>query len=191
MNENQALNFINTVNIKLKRAGRVAVPIIALIVTIFFVFIAIATKGESPAIFLAAGVAFIIAVGTGIYAIFTFKREKFKREKMGGIINEVFPNCIYEPDKFLTMAEYSAMEMLRMGNHYEGSDLLTGTTSTGTPFRYCEIDTYDVRRDSEGKSSKTRVFKGGIFTFDYPKHFDYKIVASPRGVMKGQGFGKK
>lgn len=132
----------------------------------------------------------VIAAVAVMSAIFTNKKAKFKNTQLGDIIREIFPNCTYEPDSFILPEEYKATEMLRMGSHYEGSDLLSGQTSTGVPFRYCEIYTYDVTHDSKGSSSKTTVFKGGLFTFDYPKHFEYKIVAAPKGITKGQGFGK-
>lgn len=132
----------------------------------------------------------VIAVVAVMSAIFTNKKAKFKNTQLGDIIHEIFPNCVYEPDNFILPEEYKATEMLRMGSNYEGSDLLSGQTSTGVPFRYCEIYTYDVTHDSKGSSSKTTVFKGGLFTFDYPKHFEYKIVAAPKGITKGQGFGK-
>lgn len=122
----------------------------------------------------------IVAVVIVILAItipIGYKRNKFKREVLGGAIKEIFPDSEYLPDKYMSKAEYDELGCMRRGMFYKGSDLLLGKTQGGRAFRYSEVNTYD-------KTDKTTVtvFHGAVFSFKYSKNFNSRVyLCSNRG----------
>lgn len=107
------------------------------------------------------------------------KQKKFKSEVTSNIIKEMFPDADYRPGEHITKDEYDEIGLKR-GMYFEGDDLLYATTNGGRKFRFSEINTYD--RIHTGKTTTTiTIFKGGIFSFEYPKTFESPVAIQKKG----------
>ena len=121
----------------------------------------------------------IIIVVVVIVAISKYKQNKYKSEVTSKIIKEMFPDADYRPAEHITKAEYDDIG-LRRGSYFEGSDLLYATTKGGRKFRFSEINTYD-RTHTDKSSTTVTIFKGGIFSFEYPKKFSSPVAIQKKG----------
>lgn len=121
----------------------------------------------------------IIVVVIIFVAVSKSKQNKFKREVTSEIIKQMFPDADYRPADYITKAEYDEIG-LRRGSYFEGSDLLYATTKAGRKFRFCEINTYD-RTHTDKSSTTVTVFRGGIFSFEYPKKFTSAVAIEKKG----------
>lgn len=131
-----------------------------------------------PSTIILAGIVVVIVI---IASIVVYRQRKFKKNIIAKAIMKRFPDADYNPDSYMSKDEYNQIGCMRKGTTFLGSDLLKANTSAGTPFRYCEINTYT----HVDKHTET-VFKGGIFSFKYPKHFSTRVyMVSKHGWGKG------
>ena len=114
-----------------------------------------------------------------VVAISKSKQNKYKKEVTAKIIQEMFPDADYRPAEYISKEEYDEIGLKR-GMYFEGGDLLYATTKGGRKFRFCEIDTYD-KTHTEKSSTKTTIFKGGIFSFEYSKTFSSPVAIQKKG----------
>ena len=61
-----------------------------------------------------------------------------------------------------------------------GRPLLYATTKGGRKFRFFEIYTYDKTHTSKS-TTKITIFRGGIFSFEYPKKFSSAVAIEKKG----------
>lgn len=123
---------------------------------------------------------FIVAiVAITIVVVSKYKQNKFKSEVTSQIIKQMFPDADYRPNEHITKDEYDEIG-LRRGSYFEGSDLLYATTKAGRKFRFTEINTYD-KTHTDKSSTTVTVFRGGIFSFEYPKKFSSAVAIEKKG----------
>ena len=121
----------------------------------------------------------VIIVVIIIVAVSKSKQKKYKNEVTSQIIKEMFPDADYRPDEYISRDEYDEIG-LRRGSYFEGSDLLYATTKGGRKFRFCEINTYDKTHTDKSTTTVT-IFRGGIFSFEYPKKFTSAVAIEKKG----------
>ncbi len=135
----------------------------------------------------------VIIVVLVLVGISKSKQKKFKNEITAKIIKEMFPDADYRPDEYISRSEYEDM-CFPIGTNFSGSDLLYATTKGGRKFRYSEIDTTTTIHSGKTTTTVT-VFKGGIFSFEYPKKFSspvfiHKKWSSNQSAIKTWGAHK-
>lgn len=123
----------------------------------------------------------IVAIMLAIIIPISIRQNKFKKTIIADTIKKTFPNAEFDPTGHITKGEYDSIGCLRRGSHYRGNDLLKAKTEAGTPFQFSEIYTYDHINKSD-----VTVFRGGVFSFKYPKKFAERVyLCSKHGWGKG------
>ncbi len=151
------------------------------------------------------GVPFIVLlplVLLGLYILYqSYKkkksyRQRYKDEVVREIINAIDPSWEYDPNQYITQAEYKQSDLFRHSvDRYRGDDLISGKIDK-TDFRCSELHTEykTVTHDKDGRRKETwhTIFRGLLFHADFNKQIKGKTYIEPDTAERLLGkFGQK
>ncbi len=118
---------------------------------------------------------------------------RFKNEFLIGIIKEVLPNCTFNPEQGLSLADIDATEFLKHPDRFHTEDMLTGQLEEVS---FISSDVRLEERHVQHTKNGTRVyyvtyFLGRVFEFTFNKPFDgYLQVLESGSPRVNRGFKK-
>jgi len=111
-------------------------------------------------------------------------KQLFSRHMLKTVMETVFENVSYEPDRALLQSVIESTDMILLGNHYESSEYRQGEYRS-TRFTMADVLLKNVIRQGKREASVT-YFSGTWMIFDFEKPFRYPIQIKEKSFLNAQ-----
>lgn len=117
------------------------------------------------------------------FSIASYK-QIFNRHMLKTVMESVFENVSYEPERALLQSVIESTDMILLGNHYESSEFRQGKYRSAR-FTMADVLLKNVIRQGKRVASVT-YFSGTWMIFDFERSFRYPIQIKEKSFLNAQ-----
>ena len=102
---------------------------------------------------------------------------KYKKNIVPSVLEELFENVEYIPDKGIDEKTLIDTEMINTGDSYDSEDYVKGKYKN-INFEFSDVFMYEDIKDKNGNKKRETIFAGQWIIFDFKKKFKSKLLVS-------------
>lgn len=105
------------------------------------------------------------------------RKAKYKKLYFEPLLKGIVSNVNYFPEQGISQEEWEELKVFSTGEYFFSNDLIIGKTSDNNNYKYCYIDTFDRRKDSNSnRVNKIIRFIGTYLEIDLNKNFYCQLL---------------